>query len=49
MVCPYISDGRCVLQIWIVAANIFNRQLWTDNEGVIIQLGYCVGANNPSA
>jgi len=33
MVHPWVMDGGDSLQIWRVAANILNKQLWTANKG----------------
>jgi hypothetical protein len=36
------------LQHWRVAVNMFNKLSWTDEKGVVLQLGFGCGANNPS-
>jgi hypothetical protein len=36
------------LQIWKVAANILNKQLWRAEKGWSSSLGVGRGANNPS-
>jgi hypothetical protein len=46
MACPQVADGGDDLQIWKVAANIFNKQLWTANKGLSSSLGVGCGANN---
>jgi hypothetical protein len=33
MVCTWVADGRDGLQIWRVATNILNKQLWTAENG----------------
>jgi len=32
--CPQVADGGYGFQIWRVAANILNRQLWTTGKGL---------------
>jgi hypothetical protein len=39
MVHPQVADGGYDLQLWRVAANTLNKQLWTTDEGVFLQLG----------
>jgi hypothetical protein len=36
---PQVSDGGNGLQIWNVAANTMNKQSWTADKGVVLQLG----------
>jgi hypothetical protein len=31
--CPQAADGGDSFQIWRVAANVLNKQLWTANKG----------------
>jgi hypothetical protein len=44
---PQVADRGDALQIWRVAANILNKQLWTADRGWPSSLGVRWGANNP--
>jgi hypothetical protein len=48
MVLPQVTDGGDGLQIWRVAANILNKQSWTDDKGWSSSLGVGRGAINSS-
>jgi hypothetical protein len=43
---PQVAGGGDSLQVWRVAANIFNQQSQTDNKGWSSSLGVRCGANN---
>jgi hypothetical protein len=45
---PWVVDGGDGLQIWRVAANILNKQLWTADKGCSSSLGVGRWANNSS-
>jgi hypothetical protein len=40
-----VADGN-INQLWRIAANILNEQLWTANKGWSYSLGVQHGANN---
>jgi hypothetical protein len=42
-----VLDGEDSLQIWRVAANVVNKQLWTVDKGWPSSLGVGWGAINP--
>jgi len=44
--CPSVVDGGDDLQIWKVAVNILNKQLWTADSGWSSSLGVGPWANN---
>jgi hypothetical protein len=48
MACPQAADGGDGLQIWRVAANIFNKQWRTAEKGWSSSLGVGHGASNSS-
>jgi hypothetical protein len=48
MVRPQVADGGDGLQIWRVAANIWNKQLRTAEQGRSSSLGVWHGTNNSS-
>jgi hypothetical protein len=48
MVRPRVVDERDGLQLWRLAANIFNKQPRTNDKGWSSSLGVGRGANNPS-
>jgi hypothetical protein len=35
---PQVVDGGDGLQIWRISANVLNKQVWTADEGVVLQL-----------
>jgi hypothetical protein len=39
MACPQVVDGGDSLQIWRIAANILNKQLWTADKVWSFSLG----------
>jgi hypothetical protein len=43
-----VADGGDGIQIWRVAANVLNKQLWTANKGWPSSLGVGRGADNSS-
>jgi hypothetical protein len=43
-----VADGGEVLQIWRVAVNIMNKQLWTANKGWSFSFGVGQTAKNSS-
>jgi hypothetical protein len=45
---PQDADGGDGLQIWMVAANILNKESWTVDKGWSSSFGVGRGANNPS-
>jgi hypothetical protein len=45
---PQVADGGNTLQVWRVAANIFNNQSRTADKGWPSSLGVGRGANNSS-
>jgi len=47
MACPQVAVGGEGLQIWKVAANILNKQVWTADKGWHSSLGVGHRANNP--
>jgi hypothetical protein len=44
---PQVADGAGGLQIWRVAAIIFNKKSRTDNREWLCRLEGCAGADNP--
>lgn len=48
MVHPRIADGGDTLQVWRVAANVWNKQLWTAYKGWSSSLGVGCGAKSSS-
>jgi hypothetical protein len=40
---PQVADGGDGLQIWRIAANLFNKQLWTADKGGPTFGGLAVG------
>jgi hypothetical protein len=48
MVCPQVAVGGDALQVWRVAANVLNKQLWTADKGWSSSFGVGRGTNNPS-
>jgi hypothetical protein len=47
MVHPQVADGGDSLQIWRVAANIWNKQSWRADKGWSSSLGLGVGLTTP--
>jgi hypothetical protein len=45
---PWVADGRDGLQLWRLAANILNKQPWTNDKGWSSRLGVGRWANYPS-
>jgi hypothetical protein len=45
---PQVADGRDSLQFWRVAADMLNKQSWTDDKGWSSSLGVGRGDNNSS-
>jgi hypothetical protein len=45
---PQVADGEDSLQIWRVAANVWNKQLQAANKGWSSRLGVGRGASNSS-
>jgi hypothetical protein len=45
---PRVGHGRDGLQLWRLAANILNKQPWSNDKGWSSSLGVGRGANNPS-
>ena len=43
---PWVADGGVGLQIWKLAANILNKQLWTADQEWSSSLGVWREANN---
>jgi len=39
MACLQVADNEGILQIWQVAANILNKQSWTDDRRWFSSLG----------
>jgi hypothetical protein len=46
--CPQVVGGGDSLQIWRIAANIWNKQSWTANRGWPSSLGVGQGASSPA-
>ena len=46
MTCPLIAERGDDLQIWRVAANILNKQLWMADKGWSSNFGFGRRANN---
>jgi len=47
MACTWVKDGRENLQIWMVAANMFNKQSQTADKGWSSSFVVWRGAKNP--
>jgi len=45
MACPQVMEAGGSLNIWTVAANIFNKQLQAGDKGWAFSLGIGQGAN----